>query len=219
MAELEVFKFGGEDSPCAKSSQQPEEGTPQPKEGAGGFPLSFGAAQVGDHCGSDRSVADSPAMAADALASWAPAFRSSLGTSSAATILPPSLHSPAASSSQADAAAPSSEVASSLGGGGVLRASNLASPLESTAEGSAAASAIQLTTMPVMERASRIRREAPAKDGFENDFSKNMVGERMDQFDGMHLTPLNQQPFQALSNIARQAHSVLLQRLTPRGRE
>jgi hypothetical protein len=50
-----------------------------------------------------------------------------------------------------------------------------------------------------MERAPRSRRE-----------------ENGDQFDGMHLTPLNEQPFQALSSIARQAQSVLLDRLSPR---
>jgi len=35
-------------------------------------------------------------------------------------------------------------------------------------------------------------------------------------FDGMHLTPLNDRPFQAIATIARQAHSSLVERLTPR---
>jgi len=35
-------------------------------------------------------------------------------------------------------------------------------------------------------------------------------------FDGFHLTPLNAQPFQAISNIARKARNELVERLTPR---
>lgn len=35
-------------------------------------------------------------------------------------------------------------------------------------------------------------------------------------FDGLHFTPLNDSPFEAISAIARQAHSSLVERLTPR---
>mmetsp|Transcript_168655 Transcript_168655/g.541949 ORF Transcript_168655/g.541949 Transcript_168655/m.541949 type:complete len:647 (+) Transcript_168655:108-2048(+) len=38
-----------------------------------------------------------------------------------------------------------------------------------------------------------------------------------DPYEGLHLTPLNDRPFQALSSIARQAHNSLVERLTPRG--
>jgi len=40
-----------------------------------------------------------------------------------------------------------------------------------------------------------------------------------DPYEGLHLTPMSNRPFQAISAIARNAHATLLERLTPRARQ
>lgn len=156
--------------------------------------------------------------------------RPCLGTSSAATISPPSPQSPAASS-QADGLVPPSEMSALGGAWRTIIGSPSSSLMDSSSQ-----------VVPAMERATRSRREArlerrPDKvhdNGFSDEFfreagmdtsdamhARQFEGQRpqaeIDEFDGMHLTPLQDQPFQALSSIARQAHSVLLERVTPRG--
>lgn len=82
------------------------------------------------------------------------------------------------------------------------------------ANGATRSSEASVTKLPApMEKAPRARKE---KEELRPDGCQENGEVSLDKFDGMHLTPLNDKPFQALSNIARHATSVLIDRLTPR---
>lgn len=223
MAELEAFEFGA------------EEQTPQP--GASNWANTHPSVTAGP-------VPPSPTSAADTLKQWQflPLCTSSAAAITPAALLPPTPHSRTASSlvdvgveadgfmadgcighgttyQQADefiADLAPSEVASPFEECPVFRTGLPTSPSESNADGGSisnlmagSSSMPQLTQYvpPAMERVNRLRREA-----WEDSTGK-------DPLIGMMLTPLNEKPFQALSSIARQAHSVLLNRLAPHGKE